>query len=245
MVAMNTSKKIKAVIFDFDNTLEYFVNAERRAEKVVLNAIAKEANIPYSKFREAFDKTKQSFLLEGKTPAFFSRTLWVKKVIDSFNSHMSLRRIMYFERLFWSELQSHVRLYADAREILEYLNKKIPMGLVSDSDGKKEYKLKRVRSLGINKYFKAIVTSDDTGFNKPDKSVFLLCAKKLGVMPEECLMVGDNPFADCLGGKNAGMITACILRGSWRSYYKERLPKIKRYIDYNINSLRDIKKILA
>ncbi len=241
---MNTSRKIEAVIFDFDNTLEYFVNAERKAEKMVLNAISKEANISYTVFRKTFDKIKKGFLLEGKTPAFFSRTLWVKKAIDSLNSHISLRRIMYFERLFWSELQDNVRLYADAKEILKYLNKKVPIGLVSDSDGKKEYKLKRVKSLGIDKYFKAIITSDDTGFNKPDKSVFLLCAKKLRVQPEKCLMVGDNPFADCIGGKNAGMKTACILRGSWKSYYKERLPKLKKYIDYNLTSLMDIKGIM-
>ena len=242
---MYTNERIEAVIFDFDNTLEYFVNAERRAEKVVLSAIAKEANISYPKFRKTFDKTKNGFLLEGKTPAFFSRTLWVKKAIDSLSSHMSLGRIMYFEELFWSELENNVRLYADAKEILEYLNKEFPMGLVSDSDGKKEYKLKRIKKLGIDKYFRAVVTSDDTGFNKPHKSVFLLCAKKLKVQAENCLMVGDNPFSDCIGGKNAGMKTACVLRGSWKSYYKERLPKLKRYIDYNLTSLKDIKKILA
>jgi putative hydrolase of the HAD superfamily len=241
---MDENGSIKAVIFDFDNTLEYFVNAERRAENIVLKAISKEAKISYIKFRRVFEKTKKNFLLEGKTPAFFSRTLWVKKTLDALNTHLSLSRIMYFEKLFWSELENNVRLYADAKEALTYLHKKILLGLVSDSDGNKEYKLKRINKLKIGKYFNTIVTSDDTGFNKPNKSVFLLCAKKMKVSPNNCLVVGDNPYADCIGGKNARMQTACILRGSWKNYYKPKLPKLKKYIDYHLKSLKDLKKII-
>ncbi|HOI18489.1 MAG TPA: HAD family hydrolase [Candidatus Woesearchaeota archaeon] len=242
---MKEDKEIKAVIFDFDNTLEYFVSAEIKSENKVLRAIALEAKLPYNKFRKVFDKTKKGFLLEGKTPAFFSRTLWVKKALDTLNSHISLRRIIYFERLFWSELENNVRLYSDAKDILEYLYRKVPLGLVSDSDGKKEYKIKRVKKLKIDRFFKTIVTSDDTGFNKPDKSVFILCAKKLKIKPNNCLVVGDNPYADCIGGKNAEMQTACILRGSWKSHYESKLPKLKKYIDYHLKSLKDLKKIIV
>jgi len=241
---MNKNESIKAVIFDFDNTLEYFINAEKKAENIVLKAISKEAKIPYLKFRKVFEKAKKKFLLEGKTPASFSRTLWVKKTLDTLNAHLSLSRIMYFEKLFWSELENNVRLYSDAKEVLTELHKKIPLGLVSDSDGKKEYKLKRINKLKIGKYFKAIVTSDDTGFNKPNKSVFLLCAKKMKVNPNNCLVVGDNPYADCLGGKNAGMHTACVLRGIWKNHYKSKLPKLNKYIDFHLKSLKDLKKII-
>jgi beta-phosphoglucomutase family hydrolase len=45
--------------------------------------------------------------------------------------------------------------------------------------------------LGLEKYFKAIVSAEDVTHGKPDPEVFLLAARKIGVPPEHCVVFED------------------------------------------------------
>lgn len=49
---------------------------------------------------------------------------------------------------------------------------------------------------------------------KPHIEMFLTLARRAGVPPQHVLHVGDNPRADILGARNAGMLTAWINRGT-------------------------------
>lgn len=53
--------------------------------------------------------------------------------------------------------------------------------------------------------FDAKVLSCEVGIVKPDRQIYLLTAKQLGVMPEECVMVDDREDF-CAGADAAGMI---------------------------------------
>ena len=63
------------------------------------------------------------------------------------------------------------------------------------------------RSLGINDYFQAIVSGRDVTEGKPSPQGFLLAAQKLGVAPENCIVIEDA-VAGVTAGKRVG--THCI-----------------------------------
>ena len=48
---------------------------------------------------------------------------------------------------------------------------------------------------------------------KPNALMMMLASRKLGVHPEECVMVGDRMDTDIVGGMEAGMKTALVLSG--------------------------------
>ncbi|WP_239078182.1 MULTISPECIES: HAD-IIA family hydrolase [Deefgea] len=48
---------------------------------------------------------------------------------------------------------------------------------------------------------------------KPNALMMMLASRKLGVHPEECVMVGDRMDTDIVGGMEAGMTTALVLSG--------------------------------
>jgi len=50
------------------------------------------------------------------------------------------------------------------------------------------------------------------GHRKPEGEIFLAAANHFGVHPSECLMVGDNLMADCVGATSVGMQAALIDR---------------------------------
>ena len=65
---------------------------------------------------------------------------------------------------------------------------------------------------GIDGYFEAMVTCEDTDIHKPNPEPILLCLEKMGITGEEALMVGDSPF-DIKCANNAGVKSVLV---DWR-----------------------------
>ena len=63
----------------------------------------------------------------------------------------------------------------------------------------------KIRALGFDKTFDAIVVSGDLGIHKPDRRIFDYASELLGVKNSECLFVGDDPHSDVQGAINADM----------------------------------------
>jgi len=56
----------------------------------------------------------------------------------------------------------------------------------------------------LEHFFDAALASGDTGYVKPEAQFYRMMADKLGVTPEECVMVDDRPEF-CAGAERAGM----------------------------------------
>jgi HAD superfamily hydrolase (TIGR01509 family) len=48
-----------------------------------------------------------------------------------------------------------------------------------------------LEKLGIGSWFDVITTSEDVGFNKPSPEIFSVTADKLGISPNDCLVIED------------------------------------------------------
>lgn len=74
--------------------------------------------------------------------------------------------------------------------------------VASSSPGKNvEFMLKNP---GLDEYFDIIVTMEDVKEAKPNPRIFQLAAEKLGVKPEECIVIEDS-IHGIKAGKTAGM----------------------------------------
>ena len=65
-----------------------------------------------------------------------------------------------------------------------------------------------IGKLDIERYIQAICSADDEAEGKPDPAVYLTAARRLGVLPEQCVAFEDSPNG-VLSAKAAGMF--CIL----------------------------------
>ena len=66
-----------------------------------------------------------------------------------------------------------------------------------------------IGSLGIEKYFKAVITGHDVTEGKPSPRVFLLAAQRLGAEPKNCI-VFEDAVAGVKAAKSAGMYCVAI-----------------------------------
>ena len=49
-----------------------------------------------------------------------------------------------------------------------------------------------LRKTGLRKYFQVVVSSQEAGKSKPEPDVFLLAAQRLGINPEDCMVIEDS-----------------------------------------------------
>ena len=95
-------------------------------------------------------------------------------------------------------------LFPEVRAVLEGLGSRgVPVGLVTNGEGRMQRK--KLRSLGIQDHFAAILISEELGLRKPQPEIFWEACRRLGSSPKRTLMVGDNPVADIGGALGAGL----------------------------------------
>ena len=102
--------------------------------------------------------------------------------------------------IYWDSFLDNMVMFDGVKELLQFYQKeKIKIALVTDLTANIQYR--KIAKLEINNYIDYIVTSEETGIDKPDKSMFLKAIDKLNLAPEEVCMIGDNYEKDILGAK--------------------------------------------
>jgi len=121
-------------------------------------------------------------------------------------------------------------------EMLENLQQKYPMSIVS-ARGQRTTQI-FLNQFDLGKYFCAVATAQTCEHTKPFADPILWAADKMGVAPENCLMIGDTTV-DILAGKAAFAQTVGVLCG-----FGTQRELQKTGADLIINSTSDLVSIL-
>lgn len=216
----------KAVFFDLDNTLYDYSSYYSE----VLKELARYLSERYNASPEKVHSVGMELLREktSRYPLFFN------KLLESFD-------IPQYEVSTCLELfncfSGRIYPYEDVIPTLEKLkNRGYILGLITDGNPKRQKR--KVKLLGLEDYFDIIVFTHDLNSPKPSRTPYEYALKKADISPELAYYVGDDPNVDFKGAKEAGMSTIRILSGEFKV-----IPKSK-YVDYEINSLNEIFKII-
>jgi HAD superfamily hydrolase (TIGR01549 family) len=63
--------------------------------------------------------------------------------------------------------------------------------------------------LHLSDYFEDFIVSGKVGYDKPRKEIFDIALQRAD-FPDQCLMIGDNPFADVYGANQAGIRSVLV-----------------------------------
>ena len=104
---------------------------------------------------------------------------------------------------FFAEIMYKKKTMPHAREALEYLSAKYKLYIISN--GFRELQEQKMRSAGVEKYFKKVVLSEDIGVHKPFPEIFYFAMSATQSELRTSLMIGDNWKNDIAGAKGAGI----------------------------------------
>jgi len=100
------------------------------------------------------------------------------------------------------------RLMPDAREILVRLSESHALGMLTN--GAPDLQREKIAASGLGDFFQVVAVSGEHGIGKPRPEIFHLLAEKLGVSPQEVVMVGNSLERDIAGARNAGIVSVWL-----------------------------------
>lgn len=104
---------------------------------------------------------------------------------------------------FFAVIPTKKKLIPHAREVLDYLSGRYNLYILSN--GFQELQCHKMRSSGIDGYFRRVVLSDDIGVLKPHAPIFHFALSATQSQLEDSLMIGDNWENDVAGARAVGM----------------------------------------
>jgi REG-2-like HAD superfamily hydrolase len=213
------STMIKAVFFDFFNTLAYYQPPREQAYidickehgiKLEEKSLAKSLPIADQFWR---DENRHN-PIDNKTPEekFNFWTDYVIRAVEGAGAVISrdvARKILSTMQ----QTKYEFRAYADVIGTLKILKEhKLILGLISNvaKDIQKTF-----NDLGLQPYLDYYVTSLEVGYDKPQPEIVQAALQKARVKSDEALYIGDQYELDIVGARGVGIKAVLIDRNNW------------------------------
>ncbi len=190
---------IKAVIFDLDNTLVDFMKMKAEAIDAAIRAML-DAGLELS-YDEVKDRINAIYKEKGIEFQYVFDSL-LSDIFDKVNHKILSAGVVAYRRAREAALVPYPHVYITLYELLKMGMK---LAVVSDAPTKEAWL--RLTYLNMHHIFDVVVTFEDTSERKPHPAPFTLALNRLGVRPDEALMVGDWAERDIIGAKQVGMKT--------------------------------------
>ncbi len=199
---------LKAVIFDFGQTLVDSANGFRAAEKEVQGKIFSDlSSISEIGSRETFLDVYRLFRKKNHDESIFSRVAIWQAVYRHYNAEPDLRRFENWETSYWEKVKSETKIFPETQQVLSNLSANYRLALITNTQGQKTTETHRLSQYPeLEKFFEVIIVAGEGGVPpKPDPEPFRLCLKNLGLTNSGAVYVGDDFRIDICGAKDAGL----------------------------------------
>ncbi|RXK17515.1 HAD family hydrolase [Macrococcus sp. DPC7161] len=186
---------IDAILFDLDETL---LNRRKSLESFIESQykilIEPKFNIDFQKYKNRFIELDDN----GYT--------WKDEVYESLIKEfrlINLSKMLLLEDYILNFHKSVVPMDHLIETLDEISSKGIKLGIITN--GRTDFQKNNIKALGIEKYFRSILVSEEIGIKKPDANIFYTALNQLNVSPSNSLFVGDHLHNDVIGSMKVGM----------------------------------------
>ena len=204
---------ITTVVFDLDDTLYDEIEYCKSGFTAVAEFLANlpEAPAGDSATASAFAETRRIFATLWKQFTAGNRTKTFNAALDELGMDYDDKLIGELIEVYRNHVPK-IALPQDSRDVLRQLSTKYTLALLTD--GFLPAQQLKVQALGIEKYFKCVVYTEQLGRNcwKPSPAGFEKLMQTLNATPEKTVYVADNEKKDFIAPNKLGFLTIQIIR---------------------------------
>ena len=214
---------IQAALFDLDGTL---IDSSPDFVKC-LNTLLIENN------RSAIQESDIRHLVSDG-----SNVLLKNFLKPSSNEELENFREAFF-KLYHEELEDGSNFFEGVEELITFLEEaNIPWGIVTNKF--KRFAEKIIQNNPLLQQSQVLITPDDVSIAKPNPEGLIKAANILGLLPDQCIYVGDH-LKDLEAGSNAGMQSIGCLFG----YSMAENDETKKHTNYFVHDAYELKALLS
>ena len=228
-------KRINDIFWDLDHTLWDFDRNSDLTFNKILNENNIKVNVP--SFLKTYHPINRKYWDLYRLNKVSKAHLRYYRLSDTFKElcvEVSDDQINKLSVDYINHLSDFNYLIPNALTILENFHSNYNMHIITN--GFKEVQNKKLEKSGLSKYFKTITISEDIGFKKPSKEIFLQAIARANAIIENSVMIGDNFNADIIGSKSVGM------KAIYYNFHKTKEHQLGGVLE--INNLLELEDIL-
>jgi putative hydrolase of the HAD superfamily len=198
----------ETLFVDLDDTLYPYPECNEAGKDA---AHRKARDLGYDVDRDAFEDLYLEARREVKrelagTASAHERFLYFKRLIQIHAGTHSARDALALGETYWETYVEAMALFDGVEETLAAVNEAgVDVAVVSNLTTR--IQLKKIEHLGLEEYVDLVMTSEETGREKPASVMFTLPLAQLDSKPSEAVMVGDSVASDIEGGNAVGLTT--------------------------------------
>ena len=222
---------IKAVLFDVDNTLIDFMKMKRACCKAAIDAMI-DTGLKMSE-KDALKLLYGLYEIHGiESQRIFQK--FTKRIYGKENYRLISHGVIAYRKM----RESYLVPYANViPTLLELKKQNYQLAIVSDAPIMEAWM--RIASLKLDDFFEVIITKADARKQKTYPAPFKTALKRLGIKPEEAIMIGDRIARDVNTAKKLGIHTIYARYGD-----ENPAEKGKSGADFEINNISEILSVL-
>ena len=197
---------VRAILFDLDNTLFHWDPCDEKGREAAYAVLHKVYPLPFERFMEMYKGARKHFkaLLHNQA-ASHNRVLFFKHMLEALDKSAQPALALQMYQRYWQAFFHAIKPHPDAQRVLSQLKQTHRIAMLSNHPTHAQ--LDKVARLGFDPHFDAIVTSEETGVEKPDARIFQIALDRLGATASEAVMIGDHTTGDIEGAHAAGLRT--------------------------------------
>ena len=195
---------LKAVLFDIDNTLYSYAPCDKAGTEAMQTAFDRICPGRTAAFPTLLAQAKQEVKRHtAGTAACHNRLLYAQRLCEA-AGRFTAAHVLTLYNAYWDAFLSEMQLSEGAMALLEQLREKgLKIGFCTDLTAM--IQMRKLCRLGLSDIADAIVTSEESGAEKPSPYPFTLLLEKLRIPPEAAVMIGDDYQKDICGAEQAGI----------------------------------------
>lgn len=190
-------------------------------------------------FLEEYSRTHEKYrVIRYQELVEVTNAVWISEALNNlgFKTKPDDKRIQKTVNDFFEDYLKSLELRQCARNMLETTSSNHLLGLISNFTYAPVIRAGLER-LGISRFFKAVLISEEIGWRKPCHKIFEEALRRLELKAEETVYVGDSPLEDIKGAKAAGMRTVFVPS---QFYSQESLAENKQKPDLIVKDICDL-----
>lgn len=195
---------ITDVFFDLDHTLwDFDKNSELAFDKIFKQ---QHPNVDTKEFVAVYAPINQACWKLYQVDKISHDELRYKRLKDSFDALNYVISDIQIDQLaidYITYLPENNLLFEGAKEVLDYLNSKYKLHIITNGFADVQYK--KLKNSGIDDYFISVTNSEMAGVKKPNPKIFEFALSHAKVEKQNSIMIGDCIDADVNGALNFGI----------------------------------------
>lgn len=196
---------IKGVIFDIDGTLYSYAKNDKVAVKNLCEYAEKNLCVEKENFLKAYYEARRIVkeqLTDGGSR--HSRVLFLQTTLELLKKN-SFNHLLKMYDCYWDNFLAGMEAFEGAVEFVRKLKLSgIKIALCTDMTAQIQYR--KINRLGLSNYIDFMVSSEETGLEKPAQIMFDLALKKMQINASEAAYFGDSLERDIEGAANVGIM---------------------------------------